>query len=191
MRTLMIGNSLVTNGAPTAKGAIGIINTLGNAQNISSGQNVPASLNSDGQFEIIQANGNGSFRTFTFTPDNFDFLLQESGYAAEIPSTETVTWPTGNAQTDSMGQYFSGGIKLQKWDSYFNKWNDIQLIPVQVVGTGGTVANADVVTAFKNAIAPYVGAGKYFSAKTEDGTSGVYTYSDSTYKMTLTGDFRN
>lgn len=191
MRTLLIGNSLVTNGAPTAKGAIGIINGLGNAQNITSGQAVAASLGEDAQFELIQANGNGSFRTFTLTPNNFQFSVQESGANAEIPSTETVTWPSGNALTDSMGQYFAGGIRLQKWRPEHSIWEDVQLIPVQVVGSSGVVANADVITAFKNAIAPYVGAGKYFTSKTEDGTNGVYTYADSNYKMALTGDFRN
>ena len=114
MRTLLIANSLVTNGAPTAKGAIGIINGLGNAQNITSGQAVAASLSEDAQFELIQANGNGSFRTFTLTPNNFQFSVQESGANAEIPSTETVVWPSGNALTDSMGQYFAGDIRLQK-----------------------------------------------------------------------------
>lgn len=192
MRTLLFANSLSTTGKPTGKGELGIVNALGNGQNIASGQTIPAGVDSNALIELLMSAGNTTgFKNFSINPLNFDFVTQLSGYSAEVAHTETITFKTGNVSTQSMGQYFNGGVILQKRDAYKSIYNDVALIPVVVEGSSGVVAASAVVSALTIALAPYVGTGKFFTtADYGDSSKVVLTFGDNDYQMSLTGDLR-
>ena len=193
MRTLIFANSLSNTGKPTAKGELGIVNALGNGQNITSGQTIPAGVDTNAMIELLMSAGNTTgFKNFSINPLHFNFVTQLSGYSGEVAHTETITFKTGNVSTQSMGQYFNGGVVLQKRDSYKNIYNDVALIPVTVEGSSGVVAASAVVSALTIALASYIGAGKFFtSADYGDSSKVVLTYGDANYQISLTGDLRS
>ena len=87
MRTMMIANTLVADGNPTAKGAIGLKDAAGNPSNFITS---PANSNPNGLFQLVNSLGNGSVKTFTINPNNFNFHSQLSGYTADIVPIQSI-----------------------------------------------------------------------------------------------------
>lgn len=191
MRTMFIGNSLVTNGTPTAKGAIGLKQADGAACNFLSSA---AITNPNALMEFIQSMGNGSIKTFTLNPLSFNFHTQLSGTANgntinDIAAKYNITFPTGNAQTDSFGMEFLGGIVVKELIPDQNVYRTRKILSVNVVGTNGTVAVADVKAAFKAAMSTLT---TYISSQTyaAQDASAEYVLTNANYYIELVGDLR-
>ena len=192
MRTMMIANTLVTDGNPTAKGAIGLKDAVGNPSNFIAS---PANTDPNGMFQFINSLGNGSVKTFTINPNNFNFHVQLSGYAAEVAPVQSITYPTGNVRTDSFTNQFEGGIVVKKLDAYKNVYNTTKIVNVEVIGaTTGIVTAAEVVTAFKAAMLTLTSTtdmtNPIKSVAHSTGVSSVYTLNDNAWYIQLTGDLR-
>ena len=189
MRQLMIVNSLATT-VPTAKGALAIRRPSGFITDLTANPNLVKGT--DVVLDFLNSLGNGSIKHFSINPFNCTFKSESSGATAEVSPSYAITYPTGNAIVDSMTNQFQGGIIVKEWDADKNVWNPKLTIPVQVVGSGATVANADVVIAFKAALATITGAGKYIASASHTGsTSSLFTLtSDNTYIETV-GDLRH
>lgn len=191
MRTMMIANTLVTDGNPSAKGAIGLKDAVGNPSDFLAS---PANSNVNGMYQLINSLGNGSVKTFTINPNNFNFHTQESGYAADITPKHTITYPTGNVRTDSFGMQFLGGIVVKKLDPDKNVYNTKYIKSVEVIGTNGVVAATDAVAGFKAAMLTLIGDGSAVlpikSVSHSTTVSSVYILNDNTWFIELTGDLR-
>lgn len=192
MRTMMIANTLVADGNPTAKGAIGLKDAAGNPSNFITS---PANSNPNGLFQLVNSLGNGSVKTFTINPNNFNFHSQLSGYTADIVPTQSIIYPTGNVRTDSFGMQFEGGIVVKKLDTNKNVWNTTKILNVEVIGTAGVVLATDVVAAFKAAMLTLISTTDMKlpikSVVHTAGTSSVYTLNDNNWFIQLTGDLRS
>lgn len=187
MRTIFIVNSLGT-GYPTAKGEMSIKLPDGSFADLSE---TLGSIAKDTVIDFINALGNGSTRGFTLNPFNFIYTKELSGSATSIAPTYSITYPTGNARTDSMTDQFLGGIVVKKFDKDKNVFNPIAIKNVEVIGANGVVTNADVKVAFKAAMASLIGAGLPIAsvAHTVE-TSSIYTLNDTNYYIELVGDLR-
>ena len=194
MRTMFVANTLVTALNPTVKGALGLINPNGTACDFLVS---PTNTNRDAPFTFVNSLGNGSVKTFRLNPYNFNFHSQLSGQAGGVAATDVVpsyaiTYPTGNARTDSFGNAFVGGIVVKKFDKDKNVFITKKLLSVEVYGNAGVVLNSDVVIAFKAAMASITGAGNWIASAVHTTTvSSVFTLSDTTTQISLTGDLRN
>lgn len=197
MRTMMVANTLVTDGNPSAKGAIGLKNTLSAAINITNAPTPPAVTSPavtdvNGVIQFINSLGNGSIKTFSINPLNFNFSTKESGsYTA---ATYSITYPTGNVRTDSFGMQFEGGIVVKKLDTGKNVYNTTKILNVEVIGSNGVVTAADVKVAFKAAMATLISDGSTIlpikSVIHTAETSSVYTLNSTDWYIELTGDLR-
>ena len=206
MRTMMIANSLVANGAPTAKGGLGFLNTLGNAIDMTTSPIVsPAITDRNGMIQIVNALGNGSVKTFTINPFHFDFHSQLSGTSggnavSDITPKHTITYPVGSgyAKTDSFGMQFEGGIVVKKLDTDKNVYNTKKILNVEVIGTAGQVLVSDVVTAFKAAMETLISNGTTKLAKDypiasrthTSTTSSEFVLNSNDWFIELVGDLR-
>lgn len=193
MRTMMIANTSVANGLPTAKGALGLRDALGNAIDMTSGTiGSPANADRNGMLQFVNSLGNGSVKTFTINPNDFSFTTQESGYTAEVAPKYTILLPTGNVRTDSFGMQFVGGIVVKKLDVDKNVYVTKYIKAVEVIGTNGVVAAADAITAFKAAMVLLTGDGSaVLPIKSVSGTTTLtYLLNDTTWFVELTGDLR-
>ena len=192
MRTMMIANTLVTDGNPTAKGAIGLKDALGNPSNFIAS---PANTDPNGMFQFVNSLGNGSVKTFTINPNDFNFHSQLSGYAAEVVPVQSITYPTGNVRTDSFTNQFEGGIVVKKLDAYKNVYNTTKIVNVEVIGaTTGVVTAAEAIAAFKAAMLTLISTTdmtKPIKSVTHLTTvSSVYTLNANEWYIQLTGDLR-
>lgn len=195
MRTLFIVNSLV-NTYPTAKGALAVKLPNAFVADAAGLLNVPAFKKSNyASLDLINSLGNGSVKTFTINPFDVYQVSEESGKRdgqaiSNVAPKYTITYPTGNARTDSFGNQFVGGIVVKELDKDKNVYNTKKIIPIEVVGSAGVVSNADVVTAFKAAMATITGTGNYISTATPNASPAVFNLTDDKTYIELTGDLR-
>ena len=190
MRTLFIVNSL-TNTYPTAKGALAVKLRdafIADAAGLAATRKMVKGV--DKTIDLINSLGNGSVKTFTINPFNVWQVSEESGATANVTPKYSITYPTGNARTDSFGNQFQGGIVVKQLDKAKNVYNTKKIINVEVLGTNGSVANSDVVVAFKAAMATITGAGKYITSATPDASPAVFNLGSDDIYIELVGDLR-
>jgi len=188
---MLVANALVTTvAAAVNKGDLIILNPNGTPYDTMltpidvSDKNAP--------YVLLNALGNGSFKKFEIYP-NMSYKGQLSGSATNVIPHYDITYPIGNARTDSFGNQFEGGIVVKQWNENHNAYETRKILSVEVIGTNGTVANADVKVAFKAAMASITGTGigKYITTATHTtDVSSVFNLLDTTYFIELIGDLR-
>lgn len=193
MRTLFIVNAFA--GAyPTAKGelAIKLNDNLGFVADAAGMLTTPAVPKSQyANIDLFNALGNGSVKHFSINPFDVWQVAETSGATANVAPKYTITYPGGNARIDSMTNQFVGGVVVKELDKDKNVWNTKKIIPIEVLGSDNYVTNADVVIAFKAAMATITGSGKYVaSASHTSTTSSVFNLTDDKTYIELTGDLR-
>lgn len=188
MRTMFIVKALATAAMASAKGDLSFVNPDGTLCDFLVS---PTNLNRDAPFSLVNALGNGSFKTFELNPYNFNFRSQLSGSATNVVPVYSITYPTGNARTDSFTNQFTGGIVVKVLDKDKNVFLTKKLIPVEVIGAAAVPTIAEVLVAFKAAMASITGAGNYIASATHTAsTSSVFTLTDTNTFISLTGDLR-
>ena len=191
MRTLFIVNSLV-NTYPTAKGALAVKLPNGFVANAAGLLTQPAIAKSNyATVDLFNALGNGSLKHFSINPFDVYQVNETSGATSNVTPKYNITYPTGNAQTDSFGNQFVGGIVVKKLDVDKNVWNTKKIIPVEVIGSSGVVTNANVVIAFKAAMDTITGSGNYIASVSHTSTTASeFVLTDDKTYIELTGDLR-
>lgn len=187
MRTMFVVNSLAS-GYPSTKGALAIQMPDGSFSDLTDGAD---GVKKHRFIDFINSMGNGSVRTFTLNPFDFSYSYSDSGSATSVVPSYSITYPTGNARTDSMTDQFVGGIIVKQFHPDKNIWKTLDVYSVEVLGANGVVPNADVKVAFKAAMAAITGTGKYIATAVHTAeTSSVFNLGDANYYIELVGDLR-
>lgn len=173
MRQLFIVNANGSS-APTVKGGFAF-NFKGSYVNIAA--DLPSAPAVNDVIEMVNSLGNGSIKTFTFNPFNFNFVAKDSG--ADVADQYSFSFPSGsiNPVTD----YVTGGIVISKWDSDKNVLKTLKLIPISLSTSLWSDVRVAVVTALTAASTYFVGHGA-------NGQSDTYTTTMYDLSVTFTGD---
>lgn len=189
MRTMFVCNSLAST-YPTAKGALAVKMPDGSFSDLLSGVD---NLDKNAVIDFINAMGNGSVRTFSLNPFDFDYHFVATGSATSVVPKYDITYPTGNARVDSMTNQFNGGIVIKTKDSNNNIFKPKEVLNIEVIGANaGYVTVAEVKVAFKAAMATITGSGKVIASATHTAeTSSVFNLTSDDSYIDLVGDLRN
>lgn len=189
MRTMFVCNSLAST-YPTTKGALAVKMPDGSFSDLTSGVD---NIDKNAVIDFLNSMGNGSVRTFTLNPFDFEYRFEATGSAASVTPKYNITYPTGNARVDSMTNQFTGGIVIKRKDANNNIFKSEKILNVEVIGANaGYVTVAEVLAAFKTAMASITGSGNIIASDSHTGsTSSIFNLTSDDSYIDLVGDLRH